>query len=160
TRPRQRGHPSTLSRRARPFLAGIIFCNCLARVRRRHDGADLSAVLRSLGTEMGVRLDVARTSLDSLFVDAHRTRPPLPAIRRGSLQSGNRPRAALRDEADRGGKWDRMSIQAQGTLVLIVTLVVLLSGTPVAFGLGAISIVFLLIFHGADSLNVVAETFF
>src|SRR6266508_1779734 len=53
-----------------------------------------------------------------------------------------------------------MSIQGQGALVLIVTLVVLLSGTPVAFGLGAISIVFLLIFHGADSLNVVAETFF
>ena len=35
----------------------------------------------------------------------------------------------------------------------------LLSGIPVAFGLGAISIVFLLIFQGFDSMHVVAETF-
>jgi C4-dicarboxylate transporter, DctM subunit len=43
--------------------------------------------------------------------------------------------------------------------VLVVTLLVLLSGIPVAFGLGAISIVFLLLFQGIDSLHVVAETF-
>ena len=30
---------------------------------------------------------------------------------------------------------------------------------PVAFGLGAISIVFLLVFQGIDSMHVVAETF-
>ncbi|HEX8009479.1 MAG TPA: TRAP transporter large permease [Casimicrobiaceae bacterium] len=36
---------------------------------------------------------------------------------------------------------------------------VLLSGIPVAFGLGAISIVFLLLFQGIDALHVVAETF-
>ena len=35
----------------------------------------------------------------------------------------------------------------------------LLSGVPVAFGLGAISIVFLVIFQGFDALHVVAETF-
>src|SRR6202007_1368156 len=35
----------------------------------------------------------------------------------------------------------------------------LLSGAPVAFGLGAISIAFLVIFQGADSMRVVAETF-
>ena len=35
----------------------------------------------------------------------------------------------------------------------------LLSGIPVAFGLGAISIIFLLLFHGFDSMHVVAETF-
>ncbi len=43
--------------------------------------------------------------------------------------------------------------------MLVVTLLVLLSGIPVAFGLGAISIVFLLLFQGIDSLHVVAETF-
>ncbi len=53
-----------------------------------------------------------------------------------------------------------MSPTTQGTLVLVVTLLVLLSGAPVAFGLGAISIVFLIIFHGIDSLHVVAETFY
>src|SRR4029077_1154270 len=41
-----------------------------------------------------------------------------------------------------------------------VTLVVLLSGAPVAFGLGAIALSFLVIFQGADSLRVAAETFY
>src|SRR5262249_678279 len=40
------------------------------------------------------------------------------------------------------------------------TLLILLSGAPVAFGLGALSLVFLVIFHGFDSLQVVAETFY
>jgi C4-dicarboxylate transporter, DctM subunit len=53
-----------------------------------------------------------------------------------------------------------MSPTHQGVLVLLVTLAMLLSGVPVAFGLGAISIVFLLFFHGFDSLRVVAETFY
>ena len=52
-----------------------------------------------------------------------------------------------------------MSPTGQGTLVLITTLLMLLSGIPVAFGLGAISIIFLLLFHGFDSMHVVAETF-
>ena len=51
-----------------------------------------------------------------------------------------------------------MSPAMQGTLVLVVTLLILLSGVPVAFGLGAISIVFLLIFQGLDGMRVVAET--
>jgi C4-dicarboxylate transporter DctM subunit len=47
----------------------------------------------------------------------------------------------------------------QGAVVLVLTLLILLSGIPVAFGLGAISIIFLLLFQGIDSLHVVAETF-
>ena len=43
--------------------------------------------------------------------------------------------------------------------MLVATLLLLLSGIPVAFGLGAISIVFLVIFQGFDALHVVAETF-
>jgi tripartite ATP-independent transporter DctM subunit len=53
-----------------------------------------------------------------------------------------------------------MSITTQGVIVLVVTLVVLLSGAPVAFALGAISIAFLILFQGTDSLQVVAETFY
>jgi C4-dicarboxylate transporter DctM subunit len=53
-----------------------------------------------------------------------------------------------------------MSPGTQGALVLLVTLVVLLSGAPVAFGLGAISIAFVLFFQGFDALHVVAETFY
>ena len=53
-----------------------------------------------------------------------------------------------------------MSPATQGAIVLIVTLVVLLSGAPVAFGLGAIAISFLVIFQGLDSLHVAAETFY
>jgi tripartite ATP-independent transporter DctM subunit len=53
-----------------------------------------------------------------------------------------------------------MSPTTQGLIVLVVTLAVLLSGAPVAFGLGAIAIVFLLVFQGIDSLQVVAETLY
>jgi tripartite ATP-independent transporter DctM subunit len=53
-----------------------------------------------------------------------------------------------------------MSPTTQGLLVLAATLVMLLSGAPVAFGLGAISIVFIVIFQGFDALHVVAETFY
>src|SRR5689334_5207384 len=53
-----------------------------------------------------------------------------------------------------------MSPTSQGFLVLLVTLAMLLSGVPVAFGLGAISIVFLVFFQGLDALRVVAETFY
>jgi len=52
-----------------------------------------------------------------------------------------------------------MSPTTEGLIVLIVTLLILLSGIPVAFGLGAISIVFLLFFQGFASMRVVAETF-
>ena len=52
-----------------------------------------------------------------------------------------------------------MGPAGQGALVLSVTLLVLLSGAPVAFALGVISIAFLVVFHGFDALRVVAETF-
>ncbi len=53
-----------------------------------------------------------------------------------------------------------MSPAMQGAVVLIVTLLVLLSGAPVAFGLGLLSVVFIAIFQGFGALHVVAETFF
>ncbi len=53
-----------------------------------------------------------------------------------------------------------MTPTTQGTIVLVVTLLVLLSGAPVAFGLGAIAISFLVIFQGTDALRVAAETFY
>ncbi len=53
-----------------------------------------------------------------------------------------------------------MSPTVEGAIVLVVTLLVLVSGVPVAFGLGAISISFLLVFQGLDGLHVVAETLY
>src|SRR6188474_2728663 len=53
-----------------------------------------------------------------------------------------------------------MSPTTQGLIVLTVTLATLLSGAPVAFGLGAISILFVVLFQGFDALHVVAETFY
>ena len=41
-----------------------------------------------------------------------------------------------------------MSPAAQGVLVLVVTLLVLLTGAPVAFGLGAVGVAFLVLFQG------------
>ncbi|HSW84930.1 MAG TPA: TRAP transporter large permease [Usitatibacter sp.] len=52
-----------------------------------------------------------------------------------------------------------MTPATQGLVVLGCTLLLLFSGVPVAFGLGAISLVFLTIFQGLDGLHVVAETF-
>ena len=52
-----------------------------------------------------------------------------------------------------------MSPTTQGILVLTVTLIMLVSGIPVAFGLGAIAIAFLVLFQGFDAIHVVAETF-
>lgn len=53
-----------------------------------------------------------------------------------------------------------MSPLELGILVAIVLIVVLLSGAPVAFSLGAVSIIFLLIFEGAGSIDIIAETLF
>ena len=53
-----------------------------------------------------------------------------------------------------------MTPTTQGAIVLVVTLATLLSGAPVAFGLGAISILFVVLFQGFDALHVVAETFY
>ena len=53
-----------------------------------------------------------------------------------------------------------MSPATQGMLVLVVTLAMLLSGVPVAFGLGVMSIGFIVFFQGFDALRVVAETFY
>ena len=53
-----------------------------------------------------------------------------------------------------------MSPTTQGLIVLAVTLAMLLSGTPVAFGLGLVSIAFIVLFQGFDALQVVAETFY
>jgi C4-dicarboxylate transporter DctM subunit len=53
-----------------------------------------------------------------------------------------------------------MSPATQGAIVLVITLAVLLSGAPVAFGLGAIAIGFIMIFQGFDALHVVAETLY
>ncbi len=53
-----------------------------------------------------------------------------------------------------------MNPATQGAIVLVVTLAVLLSGTPVAFGLGALSLAFIAIFQGFGALHVVAETYF
>jgi C4-dicarboxylate transporter, DctM subunit len=53
-----------------------------------------------------------------------------------------------------------MSPTVQGGIVMLVTLVVLFTGIPVAFGLGAVSIVCLVIFQGIDVMHIVAETFY
>jgi len=53
-----------------------------------------------------------------------------------------------------------VSPTTQGMLVLAATLIMLLSGAPVAFGLGAISIIFIVVFQGMGALHVVAETFY
>ena len=66
---------------------------------------------------------------------------------------------AERDRGEHSGE-RHMSPAAQGVLVLVTTMLVLLTGAPVAFGLGAIGIAFLVLFQGFDSLRVAAETLY
>ena len=53
-----------------------------------------------------------------------------------------------------------MSPTTQGAIVLIATILVFMTGAPVAFALGAIGIAFLVIFQGVSSLGVAAETLY
>jgi len=53
-----------------------------------------------------------------------------------------------------------MSPSVQGGLVLVATVAVLMTGAPVAFGLGAVGLAFLVLFQGPDSLRVAAETLY
>lgn len=47
-----------------------------------------------------------------------------------------------------------------GLLIGVVTILLLATGMSIAFGLGAVAIGFLLVFHGPDSMSIVAEKFF
>lgn len=53
-----------------------------------------------------------------------------------------------------------MSPAVAGLLVVIITLMMLMSGVPVAFGLGMMSIAFIVLFQGFDALHVVGEMLF
>ena len=53
-----------------------------------------------------------------------------------------------------------MSPLTIGVLISVSTILVLFSGIPVAFGLGLVSVIFLLIFDGMGSLLVLPEIFF
>jgi tripartite ATP-independent transporter DctM subunit len=53
-----------------------------------------------------------------------------------------------------------MSPLVIGILIALVTVVVLACGVPIAFGLGLVSITFLMIFDGFDSITILADTFF
>jgi tripartite ATP-independent transporter DctM subunit len=53
-----------------------------------------------------------------------------------------------------------MSPLVIGGLISVITIIVLATGIPVAFGLGLVSIGFLVVFEGIDSLNIIANTFF
>src|SRR3546814_13897175 len=53
-----------------------------------------------------------------------------------------------------------MSPLALGGLIGVVTIAVLATGIPIAFGLGLVALGFLIAVDGWDSLSIVADTFF
>ena len=53
-----------------------------------------------------------------------------------------------------------MSPLHTGLLICLVTLLVLATGIPIAFGLGVVAVVFLIVFDGFRSINFLAETLF
>lgn len=53
-----------------------------------------------------------------------------------------------------------MSVLAIGLLVVFTLILLLLAGMPVAFALGSVAIIFLVIFDGVSSVDVLADTLF
>jgi len=53
-----------------------------------------------------------------------------------------------------------MSALAIGLLIFVVTIAVLAIGLPIAFGLGAVALLFMVVFDGWNSVNFVPETIF
>jgi tripartite ATP-independent transporter DctM subunit len=53
-----------------------------------------------------------------------------------------------------------VSPAVQGAIVLVFTILILLTGAPVAFALGAVAIAGLILFQGVHSLGIAAETLF
>ena len=94
--------------------------------------------------------------LDSISGDAGWFRRSSTAVCRGCTVPTYRVRDALWD-ATRGAFMNPLVI---GGLVGVATLLVLSSGIPVAFGLGLVAIVFLLVFEGVGTLSILAETLF
>ena len=53
-----------------------------------------------------------------------------------------------------------MSALAIGLLIFVVTVAVLATGLPIAFGLGAVALLFMVVFDGWHSIHFVPETVF
>jgi len=53
-----------------------------------------------------------------------------------------------------------MNPATQGLIVVVATILVFMTGAPIAFGLGAVGLFFLVLFQGVDSLTVAAETLY
>ena len=168
-RPRQRRRAAALSRAARALLAGARRRADVARVLPAHDGTHFNFWHEAWEKWVSDTMWRARLWIPygSMPIGLGHSQP---AICRRHHQAGDRSRAAVRHWAKALGRraaasrprniGSRYEPDHQGGIVLIVTLVVLLSGAPVAFGLGAIAIVFLVLFQGFDSLRVAAETFY
>ena len=47
-----------------------------------------------------------------------------------------------------------------GGIIAVALILILATGVPIAFGLGLVSVIFLVLFEGSGSLSVVADLFF
>src|SRR5690606_12420311 len=77
------------------------------------------------------------------------------ATRSRDLAGTGRARRALRHGGGQG-----VSPIAIGFLVLVTTLLVLATGLPIAFGLGAVALLFMVVFDGWSSVHYMTETIF
>jgi C4-dicarboxylate transporter, DctM subunit len=53
-----------------------------------------------------------------------------------------------------------MSALAIGSLIFVATVLVLATGLPIAFGLGAVALLFMIVFDGWGSVHFLPETIF
>ena len=155
-RPRQRGHPAAVSRAARALLARALHHRAGARLLHRPLRA-LHAYWYEAYTEGWLSNTVWRARLWIPYLSMpiglgllvlQYIAELLCLLTGRALPFGLKPKEDCRGVRPGTGQASlgrrAVSPTTQGALVLVVTLLMLLSGIPVAFGLGAISVVFLL----------------
>ena len=162
-RPRQRRHPAAASRAARAVLACAVHEPAGAGVLRRDVHSLHRVLVRGLYASGGSPIRCGGRGCGFPSFDAGRARacwccnmsPTLLCLVTGraspfGIRTSRMPK---RSRAPRPSKrWEaRHEPDHARRFVLVVTLLMLLSGIPVAFGLGAIAIAFLAIFQGFDA---------
>src|SRR5690606_22951627 len=112
-------------------------------------------VVRGVRDRRDHGLHVAGEALDPLPVGPRRARRPVPATCRRGVASAHRACGTLRNGGSVG-----VSPILIGLLVLVATLAVLATGLPIAFGLGAVALFFMLVFDGWTSVHYMTDTIF
>src|SRR5690606_26487247 len=126
-----------------------------ARVLRAVPVCRRPMVVRGVRDRRDHGLPVAGAALAPLPVGPRRARRPVPATCRRGVASAHRACGTRRN----GGSVGVRPLLI-GLLVLVAALAVLATGLPIAFGMGAVALFFMLVFDGWTSVHYMTDTIF